>query len=156
MIPEKVRKTLSKYGLEAVEFEPGSTPTAELAARKFGVEVGQIAKSLLFIAKDGTPFIVICAGDRKIVSSKLKKITGKKSRMANAEETKKLTGFYPGGVCPFGIENIKIYIDKSLANYKTIYPAAGTDASGVPMTFEQLVEITGATICDVSVLPEET
>lgn len=155
MIPDKVKKILSKYGLKAIEFEPGSTPTAQLAAQRFGVEVGQIAKSLLFITKDGTPFIVICSGDRKIVSSKLKKVTGKKSRMANAEETKKLTGFSPGGVCPFGVENIKIYIDKSLLNYDKIYPAAGTDASGVPMTFNQLAEITGGTVCDVSVLPEK-
>jgi len=150
MISEKVKKVLDKYGLKAVEFEPGSTPTSELAARQFGVKVGQIAKSLLFITKDGTPFLVICSGDRKIVSSKLKQLIGKKSRMANDEETRNLTGFYPGGVCPFGITGVKIYIDKSLSEHETIYPAAGTDSSGVPMSFKKLLEITDGTLCNVT------
>ena len=36
-----------------------------------------------------------------------------------------------------------IFIDRSLSAYETIYPAAGTDSSGVPMTFDVLVAITG-------------
>jgi prolyl-tRNA editing enzyme YbaK/EbsC (Cys-tRNA(Pro) deacylase) len=69
--------------------------------------------------------------------------------MANAEEALAATGFGPGGVCPFGIDSsIPIHIDRSLSQYKTVYPAAGTDSSGVPMTFDQLVSITGGTVGD--------
>jgi prolyl-tRNA editing enzyme YbaK/EbsC (Cys-tRNA(Pro) deacylase) len=147
MIPEKVRIVLEAHTLEAIEFEEGSTSTARAAAEKMGVMVGQIAKSLLFIGKNKQFYLVLCPGDRKISSSKLKSVLGVKSRMANAEETFQATGFHPGGVCPFGIAGIDIFIDESLNQYERVYPAAGNSASGVPMTFNQLLEVTGGITC---------
>jgi prolyl-tRNA editing enzyme YbaK/EbsC (Cys-tRNA(Pro) deacylase) len=151
MIPEKVNTVLKCHGLQAIEFDPGSTPTAVLAAQKLGVRVGNIAKSLLFVSKDGRFFMVVCPGDRKVANAKLKAAIGAKTRMANAEETRAATGFLPGGVCPFGVEGIQILLDTSLRDFDTIYPAAGTDSSGVPMSFEQLRLITGGRVCDCTV-----
>jgi prolyl-tRNA editing enzyme YbaK/EbsC (Cys-tRNA(Pro) deacylase) len=149
MIPEKVQKVLAAHGLAAIEFASGTTATSVLAAQQLGVKVGQIAKSLLFIGKDGRFFMVIAPGDRRISSSKLKAATGVKSRMASAEEALAATGFGPGGVCPFGIDaGIALFIDRGLASYDTIYPAAGTDSSGVPVTFDALVSITGGSVGD--------
>ena len=149
MIPEKVAKVLRAHGLNAIEFEPGSTATSVRAAQQLKVTVGQIAKSLLFAGKDGKFFMIVCPGDRRLSNAKLKAATGVKSRMATAEEALGATGFGPGGVCPFGIESgITIFIDRSLSEYATIYPAAGTDSSGVPMTFDGLVAITGGTVGD--------
>ena len=145
MIPERVQKVLQANGLEAREFAPGSTATSVLAAQQLGVQVGQIAKSLLFIGKDGRFFMVVCPGDRRVSSSKVKAVAGVKIHMAAAEEAYAATGFGPGGVCPFGLDSkIAIYVDKSLSAFQTIYPAAGTDSSGVPMTYAALVKITGA------------
>ena len=143
MIPDKVRRALEAAGLKALEFEPGSTPTAPLAAARIGVEVGQIAKSLLFRSKDGSYHLVVCAGDKRVSSSKLKALVGSKASMADAEETLRVTGFPPGGVCPFGLEGVSIWIDESLAAWSTVYPAAGTDSTGVPTSFESLLAITG-------------
>jgi prolyl-tRNA editing enzyme YbaK/EbsC (Cys-tRNA(Pro) deacylase) len=149
MIPEKVREILETHGLAAVEFEPGSCATSILAAGRFGVEVSRIAKSLVFVGKDGRFFIVLCPGDRRISSSKLKAATGVKSRMATPDETLERTGFSPGGVCPFGVNgDIRIFVDSSLSRYSEIYPAAGTDSSGVPMSYVKLVEVTGGTTGD--------
>jgi prolyl-tRNA editing enzyme YbaK/EbsC (Cys-tRNA(Pro) deacylase) len=149
MIPEKVRAVLDAQGLVATEFAPGSTATSVLAAGQLGVSVGQIAKSLLFVGKDGRFFMVICPGDRRLSSSKLKALTGVKSRMASAEEALAATGFGPGGVCPFGIDaGIAVYVDRSLSQHATIYPAAGTDSSGVAMTFDRLVAITRGAVGD--------
>jgi prolyl-tRNA editing enzyme YbaK/EbsC (Cys-tRNA(Pro) deacylase) len=149
MIPHRVRAVLDAYGLRPAEFEPGSTATSVLAAQQLGVAVGQIAKSLLSMGKDGKVFMVIAPGDRRLSSTKLKAVTGTKSRMASAEEALAATGLGPGGVCPFGIEHpIRIFIDSSLSQYSTIYPAAGTDSSGVAMTFDQLLAITGGIVGD--------
>ena len=149
MIPDKVRAVLDAHGLAAREFAPGSTATSVLAAGQLGVKVGQIAKSLLFMGKDGRLFMVVAPGDRRVSSSKLKAVTGVKSRMATADEALAATGFGPGGVCPFGIDAaVAIYIEKSLSSYDTIYPAAGTDSSGVPMTFDSLVTVTRGTVGD--------
>ena len=149
MIPDKVRTVLEAHGLRAVEFEAGSTATSVLAAQQLEVAVGQIAKSLLFMGTGGKLFMVIAPGNRRLSSAKLKSVTGVKSRMASAEEALAATGFVPGGVCPFGIgSSIPVFVDVSLSQYATIYPAAGTDSSGVPMTFDQLVSITGGTVGD--------
>jgi prolyl-tRNA editing enzyme YbaK/EbsC (Cys-tRNA(Pro) deacylase) len=149
MIPEKVSSILQKHGLTVSEFAPGSTATSVMAAQQLGVAVGQIAKSLLFAGRDGRYFMVVCPGDRRLSNAKLKAAFGVKSRMASAEEALSVTGFGPGGVCPFGIDGkVALFIEKSLAAYGTIYPAAGTDSSGVAMTFDQLVAVTGGTVGD--------
>jgi prolyl-tRNA editing enzyme YbaK/EbsC (Cys-tRNA(Pro) deacylase) len=150
MIPEKVRTVLDAHGLEPLEFEPGSTPTAETAAARIGVLVGQIAKSILVRGKDGVFRMAVLRGDRRISSARFKAITGAKHSMASAEETERVTGFRPGGVCPFAVNGLEIYLDRGLAEYPLIYPAAGTDATGVPMSFQQMVEITGGTVCDLA------
>lgn len=149
MIPGHIKEILENHGLIAHESEEGSTPTAETAAARLGVRVGQIAKSLLFKGKDGRFFLVVCAGDRRIDAKKLKALTGVSTRMANAEELKVQTGFSPGEVCPFGVTGPEVFLDTSLREYAVVYPAAGTDSSGVPATYEELEEITGAAPCDV-------
>jgi len=149
MIPDRVKQVLDRHGLAAIEGEPGSMATSVLAAGRLGVAVGQIAKSMLFLGKDGRYFLVVCPGDRRISSTKLKAVTGTKSRMARIEETLAATGFGPGGVCPFAVDpSIRIYVDSSLGQYQAVYPAAGTDSSGVPMSFDQLVAVTGGTVGD--------
>jgi prolyl-tRNA editing enzyme YbaK/EbsC (Cys-tRNA(Pro) deacylase) len=150
-LEKRFREVLEQNQLNALEFERGSTSTSVTAADKLGVSVAQIAKSMLFLGKDRRYYMVVCSGNRRISSSKLKKTLGVKARMATAEETLEATGFEPGGVCPFGITGIEVYVDQSLQPFDTIYPAAGTDSSGVPMTFDQLLEITGAQVCNCTV-----
>lgn len=151
-IPEKVQAFLKNHNLSALEFEPGSTPTAETAAQRIGVSVGRIAKSILFKGKDEKYRLVVAAGDKKINSGALKRATGAKHRMATAEETQKATGFLPGGVCPFGLEDtsVTILLDVSLDAYDTVYPAAGTDATGVPLSPDYLLQITGGVKVEVT------
>jgi len=149
MIPEKVAQVLAAHGLRAIEFAPGSTATAPMAAAQLGVEVGQIAKSIFLLGKDGRHFMLLAPGDRKISSAKLKAALGTKTRMTRPEETLAATGFEAGGVCPFGIEaSITVLLDQGLVQYEKIYPAAGTSGSGVPMTFDQLVAVTGGKVGD--------
>ena len=150
MIPEKVQRVLDARGLSALEFEPGSTPTAEMAAARIGVETSRIAKSLLFKDKTGGYHLVVCPGDKRLSSSALKRAIGSKVSMTDADETERVTGYRPGGVCPFALEGVDILLDKDLELYSTIYPAAGTDATGVPMTFALLADITRGRVVDLS------
>jgi len=153
MLAEKVLRVLKAYNLEALEFEPGSTPSSEAAAKRIGVSVGQIAKSLLFKDKTGAYHLIVCAGDSKVHSGDLKRLVKSSASMATAEETFQVTGFYPGGVCPFGVEGVSLWIDSSLRRFSTVYPAAGNDASGVPITVEKLLEITGGQECSICRIP---
>jgi len=149
VIPERVARLLAAHGLRVIEFAPGSTATSPQAAERLGVEVGQIAKSILLVGKDGRFRMLLAPGDRKISSAKLKAALGVKTRMTRPEETLAATGFEAGGVCPFGIDpGIRILLDRGLARHATIYPAAGTSGSGVPMTFDQLAAVTGGEVGD--------
>lgn len=150
MISPKVRAVLDRYGLRALEFEPGSTPTSAKAAERLGVSVAEIAKSMLVKGRDERYYLIVCAGDARISNRKLKSLLGVKARMANPDETKSVTGFDPGGVCPFGVTGIDIFIDQTLDQHEVVYPAAGTDASGVPVTYDLLCRVSGGRPCDVT------
>ncbi|MGI6225003.1 MAG: YbaK/EbsC family protein [Peptococcales bacterium] len=135
--------------LEVIEFPEGMTETCELAAEALGVEPAQIAKSLLFVGKKTNVLVVTC-GDEKVDQKKLKEHFGDKFRFARLEEVEELTGFPPGGVCPFALKNeIPIIIDKSIARFPVVYAAAGNSGSAVPVNLEQLLEITQGELLSV-------
>ncbi|NLW08131.1 MAG: YbaK/EbsC family protein [Clostridia bacterium] len=149
---ERVRRYLAQfpYRIEIYEFDE-STRTAELAARAVGVEVGQIAKSILFLVGE-EPVMVVTCGDVKVSQSRLKQHLGVKGKfkMADAEAIAAITGFPPGGVCPFDLrQKVRILIDKSLKRFPVVYIAAGSPQSAAPVTVEQLLDITGGELCDL-------
>ncbi len=77
-------------------------------------------------------------------------IGGFETQSAYADELLEVLGFKPGEVCPFRESEIEYYIDSSLSKYETVYPAAGNDSSGVPVTYDKLIAITGAGECDIT------
>jgi prolyl-tRNA editing enzyme YbaK/EbsC (Cys-tRNA(Pro) deacylase) len=92
--------------------------------------------------------MVVCPGDKRIPPSTLKRIIGSKVSMTDAEETERATGFKPGGVCPFGLAGVELFLDAELGSHPTVYPAAGTDATGVAISLALLRDITGGRIVD--------
>jgi len=141
---EDVKQYLRERGIEVWEFEE-ATPTSETAARAVGCSVGEIAKSILFII-GGTPVVVVTSGDVRVKGSKLKQAVGftGKARLPEAEEVAAHTGYAPGGVCPFLLPaGLKVVVDRSMRRFPRVYAAAGNEHSAVPITVEQLLEITG-------------
>ncbi|MEN6349106.1 MAG: YbaK/EbsC family protein [Syntrophomonas sp.] len=128
------------------------TSTAFLAAQALGTEVGQIAKSILFKVNSEEYFMVVSAGDVKMDNKAIKNLVGSRARMANGEEVEEITGFRIGGVCPFAMKvEVPVYLDESLKRYDVVYAAAGTGNTALPITFEELMQVTGGTPCKVSV-----
>lgn len=150
----KVQAWLDQFnlGLKIID-TPENTATVELAAAALGTEVGQIAKSLLFRLGDDEYVMVVTAGDVRVKSGKLKSVVGSKPRMAGVEEVRAVTSYSIGGVCPFDLpaqSNVKILLDESLARFPIVYAAAGSDHSAVGVTLEQLEQITGGTVVEVT------
>jgi len=149
---EDVKQYLRERGIEVWEFEE-PTPTSETAARAVGCSVGEIAKSILFII-GGTPVVVVTSGDVRVKGSKLKQAVGftGKARLPEAEVVAAHTGYAPGGVCPFLLPaGLKVVVDRSMRRFPKVYAAAGNEHSAVPITVEQLLEITGGAevaVCD--------
>ncbi len=149
---ERVRSFLAEKapGLSIIEFAT-DTSTSFLAAQALGTEVGRIAKSMVFKTKNEDYVMVVSTGDVRIDSKAVKEMVGAKVRMANADEVWEVTGYRPGGVCPFALKTeVPIYLDESLKRYDVVYAAAGTANTALPISFEQLQLVTGGIACKVS------
>ena len=136
---QHVREYLRGFDAEdrVIEFTVSSA-TVTLAAQALGCEEGRIAKTLSFMAGE-EPVFVVAAGDQKIDNSKYKKQFGTKAKMMTAEQLESIAGLHFGGVCPFGLpENVPVYLDESLKAWDVVYPAAGTEASAVRVTPQEL------------------
>src|SRR6476659_5163029 len=100
--------------------------TAQQAADALGIEVGQIAKSIIFRRKsDDAAVLVITSGDRRVDEKKVDAIVGKTGR-ADAEFVKTKTGFSIGGVSPFAHATPPVtLIDRELFRFDEVWAAAG-------------------------------
>jgi Cys-tRNA(Pro) deacylase len=148
----EVREFLEASGIhrEISRFEE-STHNSELAARCLGVEVGQIAKTILVLA-DATPLAVVISGDRRVDLKKVRALGhGKKVRLAGPDEVVRHTGFAVGAVSPVPLPPaVPVYLDRSLRRFGTIHPAAGETNSMFSTTPDELLALTGGTEADLS------
>ena len=136
---ERARAHLKKHGLEErIQEFTVSSATVALAAEALGCEPARIAKSLSF-EKGDSAILVIAAGDARIDNAKFKQRFGVKAKMLSAEKVEPLIGHGVGGVCPFGVnEDVEIYLDESMKRFEPVYPAAGTPASAVHLSLDEL------------------
>ena len=133
---QRVQNELEARGLEAEVRElTDSTRTAQEAADAVGVELGQIVKSLVFVAEDG-PVLCLCAGDRRVDVAKL----GEGVRQAKADEVRSQTGFAIGGVPPLGHDRpLHTVVDASLRRFQTVWCAGGTANTVFPVDVAALI-----------------
>ncbi len=141
---ERVKKYFSEYGMDnrIQEFDVSSA-TVELAAAALNCEPCRIAKTLSFLV-DGSPILIVMAGDAKIDNPKYKAQFAAKAKMLAPEEAETLIGHAVGGVCPFGInEGVKVYLDSSLKRFETVFPACGSSNSAIELSIAELEKYSG-------------
>lgn len=128
-----------------------SARTAVEAAASLGVEVGQIVKSLVFVA-GGSPLVALVAGDRRADTEKLVVAAGRAPvRMATADVVRAVTGFAIGGVAPLGYPDpLETVIDESLSRFSTLWAAAGAPEAVFETSLTELMSMTGGVLHDIS------
>ena len=133
---------------------PQGTRTAADAARAIGCEVGQIVKSLVFLA-GAEPFLALVSGPNRADTAKLGTLLGgRQVRRAEAEEVRAATGFAIGGTPPFGHPRpLRAFCDEDLLRYHVLWAAAGTPHSVFPISPEDLVRASGAEVVDLKEAP---
>jgi prolyl-tRNA editing enzyme YbaK/EbsC (Cys-tRNA(Pro) deacylase) len=122
--------------------------TALDAANALGIEVGQVASSIVFKLPSGNPLLVITSGRHRVDTELVAKNLGvEKLHRADADFVKNASGFSIGGVSPVGWVNKPeiILIDQALNDYDVAWAAAGHPHSVYPTSFEELARVTGAT-----------
>ena len=142
---EKAERYLEHTGmLDRVIRLKESTATVAEAAEALGVEPGMIAKTMSFL-QDGQAVLILTEGTARIDNRKYKDAFHMKAKMIPFEEVEQWIGHVPGGVCPFGIrDGVEVYLDESLRQFETVYPAAGDDHSAVRLSVDELEQIAGA------------
>jgi prolyl-tRNA editing enzyme YbaK/EbsC (Cys-tRNA(Pro) deacylase) len=116
-----------------------STHTAADAAAALGAEIGQIVKSLVFVASDNAgrlePIICLVSGPNRVDVARLAAVTGEPGiRRATAREASDLTGFTIGGIPPIGHSGpVRVVMDPDLGRFQVVWAAAGTSNAVFPV-----------------------
>lgn len=149
---ERVQAALTGLGItvDFVEY-PQGTRTAADAAAAIGTTVGQIVKSLVFLA-DGRPVLVLASGRNHVDTTKLARTAGAtRIERADANRVRAETGFAIGGVPPVGhARALDTFIDEDLLGYEVVYASAGTPNAIFPIAPPDLVRATGGRAADLA------
>ena len=130
---------------------PVTGRTAADAATALGVELGQIAKSIVFRRRsDDRAVLVVTSGDLRVDEKKVSALVGALGR-ADADFVKASTGFSIGGVSPVAHTTPPvIVVDRELFRFGQVWAAAGHPHAVFPLSPEELVALTGAPVEDVT------
>jgi prolyl-tRNA editing enzyme YbaK/EbsC (Cys-tRNA(Pro) deacylase) len=134
-----------------VRLLPEAVHTAAAAAAALGIEVGQIANSLIFDA-DGEPLLVLTSGAHRVDTAKVAASLGVgKLKRATPEFVRTHTGQVIGGVAPLGHPKpLRTLVDTALERYGEIWAAGGVPQAVFPTTFAELVRITAGSPAEVA------
>ena len=146
----RVQAALRAGGMPAEVMELAeSARTAAEAAAACGVSVGQIVKSLVFVAGE-EPILVLVSGSNQADERCLRELTGRPVRRADADTVRAATSFAIGGVAPVGHPRpLRVFIDRDLLGYDRVIAAAGTPHAVFPATPGDLCRMTGGQVADL-------
>ncbi|MFI7587232.1 YbaK/EbsC family protein [Spongisporangium articulatum] len=149
-LPERSRPVVEALRAAGVLGEvrvlPDSARTAAAAAQALGCEVGAIANSLVFLC-DGAPLLVMTSGRHKVDTALLAQRLGRgRIERATPDAVRAATGQAIGGVAPTGHPApVETVVDESLAQYETLWAAAGHPHTVFPLTYAELLSVTRGT-----------
>jgi prolyl-tRNA editing enzyme YbaK/EbsC (Cys-tRNA(Pro) deacylase) len=141
--------------LDVVAFDE-STHTAVQAAAAVGGELGQIVKSLVFVAPSAShglePIVCLVSGQNRVDLARLAAVTGEPDiRRATAREANDLTGFTIGGIPPIGFERpVRVVMDPDLGRYPTVWAAAGLSTAVFEVPPATLRTLANATVAPIT------
>ena len=140
--------------LDVTVFEQ-STHTAQDAADALGTELGQIVKSLVFVAPgpDGElePIVCLVSGPNRVDLARLAVVVGERDiRRATAREADELTGFSIGGIPPFGhVRQARVVMDPDLGVFPVVWAAAGLPTAVFPVPPATLRTLANAMVAPI-------
>ena len=144
---KRVAAALIEHGCAGeIKVLSDSARTAAEAASALGIEVGQIASSLIFKLPDGSPLLIITSGRHRVDTELVAQNLGiEKLGRVDADYVKENSGFSIGGVAPIGwVSPATILIDQALNDYEVVWAAAGHPHAVYPTSYAELIDCTGA------------
>jgi prolyl-tRNA editing enzyme YbaK/EbsC (Cys-tRNA(Pro) deacylase) len=144
----RFQEAATKLGVKGeVNILAETARTAIDAANGLGIEVGQIASSLIFKLPSGNPLLIITSGRHRVDTDLVAKNLGiAELGRADANYVKEVSGYSVGGVSPIGWTSQPeiTLIDQALNDYPVVWAASGHPHAVYPTSFDELVKCTGA------------
>ena len=144
----RFQEAATKLGVKGeVNILSETARTAVDAANGLGIEVGQIASSLIFKLPSGNPLLIITSGRHRVNTDLVAKKLGiAELGRADANYVKEVSGYSVGGVSPLGwISKPEItLIDEALNDYEVVWAASGHPHAVYPTSYTELIACTGA------------
>jgi len=151
---KRAQAAFDKHGISGrIKILSDSARTAAEAAAGLGIEVGQIASSLVFKLPDDRSLLVITSGRHRVDTEMVAKLLQVPTlNRADADYVKEISGYSVGGVAPLGWINEPsiTLIDEALNDYQVIWAAAGHPHAVFPTTYQELLQASGAKAARVS------
>ena len=145
---QRARAAIAANGMSGeIKLLSDSARTAAEAASALGIDVGQIASSLVFKLPDDKPLLVITSGRHRVDTARVAQHLGVELLgRADADYVKENSGYSVGGVAPIGWTNqpAVTLIDQALNDYEVIWAAAGHPHTVFPTSFSELLTASGA------------
>jgi prolyl-tRNA editing enzyme YbaK/EbsC (Cys-tRNA(Pro) deacylase) len=145
---KRFQEAATKLGVKGeVNILSETARTAVDAANGLGIEVGQIASSLIFKLPSGNPLLIITSGRHRVDTDLVAQNLGiAELGRADANYVKEVSGYSVGGVSPIGwtSQPEKTLIDQALNDYPVVWAASGHPHAVYPTSFDELVKCTGA------------
>ena len=138
---------------ELAEYEVNENDLSAVSlAKKIGQDVEQIFKTLVLRGDKTGVFVCVVPGDTEVDLKKAAKVSGNKNcAMVHQKELLGLTGYIRGGCSPLGMKKpYPIYIHETCQLFDRIYISAGQRGLQLKLNPEDLVQMTGAIVCDVA------
>ncbi len=145
---KRAEEALASTGYESeIRILSDSARSAKEAADALGIEVGQIASSIVFRLPNDKPLLVITSGRHRVNTELVaRNLNIERLHRADADFVRQWSGYAIGGVSPVGwtSDEAIVLIDEALNDYEVIWAAAGHPHAVFPTTYDQLVKATGA------------
>lgn len=151
---DQVATALASHQLEYSVFacDPDFADTA-LFCEKYGFQLGQSANAII-VATKVEPIryaccIVLANTKLDVNRTVAKLLEAKKVSFATAEQTMALTGMQIGGVAPFGLSDIPLYVDAAvMASALEVILGGGNRSTKVVLKPDQLLKLPNVQVID--------
>jgi Cys-tRNA(Pro)/Cys-tRNA(Cys) deacylase len=139
------------YTLQEYEVDPDDL-SAIAVARKIGLPVEQVFKTLLTTTGPDQYAFAVIPGDAELDFKKLARAAGaRKTEMVSLKDVQPLTGYIRGGVTVFGAKkDFPVFADETIELFDLISVSAGQRGIQILLAPQDYLRVAKATIADLT------
>jgi Cys-tRNA(Pro)/Cys-tRNA(Cys) deacylase len=147
------------YELREYEVDPEDL-TAITVAKKIGMPIEQVFKTLLTTDGAGNHFFAVIPGDAEVDFKKLARAAGvRKTEMVSLKDVQPLTGYIRGGVTVFGAKKaFPAFADETIELFDQVSVSAGVRGTQLILAPADYLRASEAVVADLTkdARPQET